>query len=286
MEVRAGALLAPVNWHSPMFGPLAVDRSVQEELMERVFAEPSARVEMNLLCDSQAPLETLVAAARRQRRVVLSRAVTRSPIIDTTGCVTEYEQTLSRNRRRALRRQRRRLEQLGELTFEVHDGSERLDELLADLYRVEASGWKGDRGTAIQSQPETKRFYTAVARWAAEGGWLRLACLRLEGRAIACDYVIEHGGTWYSLKAGYDEEFRSFGPGALLLREEIGHCLASGVTCLDLLGNEDAFKSSWADRSVERSWMGAFRRTPRGLAAWLRKAGREAARRSLRAFKK
>ncbi len=286
MEVRGGALLAPVNWHSPLFGPLAVDRSAQEELMERVFGEPHARIEMNLLCGSQVPLDVLVVAARRQRRVVLSRTVTRSPIVDTTGCSSEYEGTLSRNRRRALRRQRRRLEQLGELSFEVHDGSDGLDELLGELYRVEASGWKGDRATAIQSQPGTKQFYTAVARWAAESGWLRLAYLRLDGRPIACDYALEHRGIWYSLKAGYDHEFRSFGPGALLLRDEIDHCFANDVSTIDLLGNEDAFKLSWTDRRVERTWLGAFRRTPKGLAAWMGKSGREVARRSLRALGK
>ena len=154
------------------------------------------------------------------------------------------------------------------------------------MYRVEASGWKGDRATAIQSQPDTKQFYTTVAHWAAEGGWLRLACLRLDGRLIACDYALEHGGTWYSIKAGYDDEFRSYGPGALLLREEIGHCFANDVSAIVLLGNGDAFKLSWTDRCIERRWLGAFRRTPRGLAAWTGKAGREVARRSLRAFKK
>src|SRR5207247_10269646 len=69
-------------------------------------------------------------------------------------------------------------------TLEVVDGSERLDELLEEGFRVEASGWKSRAGTAIASRPDTRRFYTDVARWASDRGWLRLAFLRLGGRAL------------------------------------------------------------------------------------------------------
>src|SRR4030095_4180878 len=44
-------------------------------------------------------------------------------------------------------------------TFELADGRERLEELLAEAFGVEASGWEGAEGTAITSRPETLRFY-------------------------------------------------------------------------------------------------------------------------------
>jgi CelD/BcsL family acetyltransferase involved in cellulose biosynthesis len=278
MEERRGALRAPVNWHSPLFGPLAADREAESELLERLFRQPHASIKLNVLTGGREGLAPFIAAAREQQRLVLSRTILRSPFIDLRGSFADYERGLSRNRRRSLGSGRRRLDRSGTVRFEVHDGSERLDELLDELLQVESSGWKGRSGTAIASRPETRRFYTEIARWAAERGWLRLAFLRLGDRAVACDYALEHNGVWYTLKAGYDEQLSSVGPGAILLREEIAHCFRSGLSRIELLGSEDPFKLSWTDRRAERTWLAAFRRDPTGLAGWSLTGARQAAR--------
>jgi CelD/BcsL family acetyltransferase involved in cellulose biosynthesis len=122
-----------------------------------------------------------------------------------------------------------------------------------------------------------------VARWASARGWLRLATLRLDGRAIACDYSIAFDGAWYSLKSGYDEDYRRFGPGALLLREQLRHCFEHGVvTTLELLGTEDAFKLSWTEQSCERASVHAFDRSAAGYAHWSLVAGRNGLRPAVR----
>lgn len=290
IEVRRGAKLAavlpmlergrtlhsPVNWHTPGFGPVAIDAKARAELFERLFGESDAGVELSLLETGSAGQDDAVDAAHRARRRLLTRVVTRSPYIELGGDFERYERGLSRNRRKALRRHRRKLEAHGELRFEVHEGPDGLERLLERLFAVEAAGWKGRRGTAISSQDRTRRFYTDVARWAAERGWLRLAFLTLDGRAIACDFALQQGGAWYTLKAGYDEEFRSYGPGALLLSDEIAHCCGQPqVTRMELLGAEDSFKSSWTEHHVTRIWLRAFRPGIAGSVGWAGSAARE-----------
>lgn len=279
---RRDGLHSPSNWHTPVFGPLGVDRAARDELLARLFERSSATVGLNHLDGGTACAEEVFHAAREEGRMVVSRTVARSPFISLDGSFEDYERGLSRNRRKALRRHRRRLEAQGELRFEVHDGREGLEGLLRELFAVEASGWKGRRGTAISSRANTTDFYTAVARWAAKRGWLRLAFHRLDGRPIACDLALEHGGVWYTLKAGYDERLRSFGPGALLFRDEIAECCARGVHRIELLGDEDSFKASWTDRSSPRIWLRAFSRAPAGIVRWAGAAGWERARPPLR----
>lgn len=284
---RRGTLAAPTNWHTPMFGPLAVDAGARGELLAGLFAESRGVVDLNHFGGAGTDLEALAGAAGESGRRLLTRTLGRSPFIPLEGDFEAYENTLSRNRRKALRRHRRKLEEeKGALEFEVHDGRTELERLLADLFAVEASGWKGERGTAISSRPETERFYTEVARWAAERGWLRLAFHRLDGRPIACDFALEQGGVWYTLKAGYEDELRAFGPGALLLRDEIAHCCENGVTRIELLGEEDSFKASWTDSFTERTRVRAFRRHPAGAARWAAAAGWERLRPSLRQLKR
>jgi CelD/BcsL family acetyltransferase involved in cellulose biosynthesis len=269
---------SPVNWHTPLFGPVAIDEAARDELLLQLFDRPCPSVELQLVDGSPDSIEPIVEAARDRQRLVLSRPVAQAPFIELDGSFEEYESGLSRNRRKGLRRHRRKLEERGSVDFTVYDGSERLDELLDQAFRIEASGWKGDAGTAISSQADTLRFYTDIARWAADNGWLRLAFLSVDDQPIACDYALQHDGSWYSLKAGYDHEYRSYGPGALLLHEEIAHLHREGLRRMELLGTEDEFKLSWTDRSAQRSWVRAFRRTPAGLAAWAGFASRERAR--------
>ncbi len=283
---RGNSLRAPANWHTPMFGPVAVDAGAREELLGSLFARPWSSVELNLLADDQDGLGGVRQAAHAERRMVLSRTVARSPFVALAGDFDDYERTLSRNRRKALRGHRRRLAQEGDLRFEINDGREGLEDLLEQAFAVEASGWKGRKGTAIASRPETRGFYTDIARWAAEQGWLRLAFLRLDGRPIACDFALEHGGIWYTLKAGFDEEFRSFGPGALLLRDEIAHCCERpDVSRMELLGHEDSFKASWTDHHSDRTWMKVFSARPAGVLHWTANAMRERARPAWRRLK-
>ena len=98
---------------------------------------------------------------------------------------------------------------------------------------VEASGWKRESGTAIDSRPDTLGFYTEIARWAAARGILRLAFLRLDGRAIAFELALEDNGVYAILKGGFDVELRKFGPGGLITHDELRAGLrarASGAT--------------------------------------------------------
>jgi CelD/BcsL family acetyltransferase involved in cellulose biosynthesis len=286
MLQRRSVLRSPTNWHTPLFGPLGVDSAARSELLASLFAAPETTVALGNFGGAGTGAEEVAAAAREAGRLVVQRQLGRSPYIPLEGDFETYESTLSRNRRKALRRHRRKLEGEGELEFEVHDGRADLERLLEDLFAVEASGWKGERGTAISSRPETQRFYTEVATWAAERGWLRLAFYRLDGRPIACDLALLQGGVWYTLKAGFDEDLRAFGPGALLLRDEIAHCCELGLTRIELLGEEDEFKASWTDCATERFQVRAFRRVPAGAGRWAAIAAAERARPPLRRLKR
>ena len=99
------------------------------------------------------------------------------------------------------------------------DGRDGLDSLLTEGFAIESAGWKAAGGTAIVSRAETEGFYREVAAWAAQRGWLRLAFLRLDGRALAFEFAIEEGGVYYALKSGFDPAYRAFSPGTLLI-----HC--------------------------------------------------------------
>jgi hypothetical protein len=149
------------------------------------------------------------------------------------------------------------------------DGHERLDEVLEEAFRIEASGWKEAKGTAITSRPDTRRFYRDVARWAAGEGWLRIAFLRLDGHAVAMMYVLETDRTLYYLKGGYDPGFERHSPGMVLLASVIEDAFGRDVDRVELLGGDERY--SWPSPATSTTGCASRRSPPRPRAAVLRR---------------
>ena len=260
---RRGALVSPTNWHTPEFGLLAEDDEAKQELAAKLIALGSARLDLSFLTDGSG-LEACLEAGRKQNLISIVRPVQRSPYAEVEGSIDDYLQQVNRAQLSDVRRRRRRLEETGQLEFSFEDGRSRLSELLAEAFRVEASGWKGQAGVAITSDPGTATFYTEVAEWAAAGGMLRLAFLRLDGVAIAAQFQLNQGSTLWGLKTGYDEAYRRFAPGLVLLHESFLHYFDKGVRRYELLGGVDAHKTAWATGIDEKARVQLFSRRPAG----------------------
>jgi len=123
------------------------------------------------------------------------------------------ERTISTSRRKELRRQRRRLEDMGPVTFVPSHTAADVADALKDFLIIEASGWKGHAGTAAASDPAICRFVeTAVAALAADGR-ARIDRLLLDGRAVAAGITLASGDTAWCWKIAYSEDVGRFSPG-------------------------------------------------------------------------
>jgi CelD/BcsL family acetyltransferase involved in cellulose biosynthesis len=279
LEWHGGALRAPTNEHTPAFDLLALDGEAACALAERVFAHGARAVVLGRLTADGEEFRALRSAAGAAGYRQLVEPVAQSPYIAARRSLSEHERSLSRNLRHDVARRLRRACDVGALSVEVADGRDRLDELLAEGFAVESLGWKGARGTAIERQPAARLFYTEVARWAAPRGWLRLAFLRLDGRAIAFQFDLEVEETYYSLKIGFDPAFERFSPGKLLAYTMIARAVSTGLASYELLGTDEPWKHRWTQSFHERVTLRAFARSPAGLLDWSLARGRPLARR-------
>jgi CelD/BcsL family acetyltransferase involved in cellulose biosynthesis len=277
---RSGRVAATANWHSPEAPLVAADEEAVVELGRQLFGKARS---VTLQPAPEAGFDALRSAALAAGYSVVERPGERSPYVELTGSFEDYLATLDRHHVKETLRRRRRLEELGTVEFAVEDGRERLDELLAEGWPVEASGWKRESGTAIDSQPDTLGFYTEIARWAAARGILRLAFLRLDGRAIAFELALEDNGVYAILKGGFDVELRKYGPGGLVTHDELARAFELGLARYEFLGTDEAYKTVWTPAVHERRVLQAFARTPAGRlerAAYVH--GRPLAKRLLR----
>jgi CelD/BcsL family acetyltransferase involved in cellulose biosynthesis len=266
---RLGRVLSCTNWHSPQYGMVAADPAAAAALAATLFQDHPFEVSLGFVDRAAPELGLYRAAAAAAGYRVLERTMQRSPYLDTAGTWDDFaRERLSRNRRSQLGRHRRRLEREGRVELEVADGRERLEEVLEEAFRIEASGWKGEHGTAIASRPDTRRFYRDVARWAAGEGWLRIAFLRLDGRAMAMMFLLETDRILYYLKGGYDPAFERHSPGMVLLASVIEDAFGREVDRVELLGGDERYKLAFTSDLHDRLRFQAFAASAPGLLSW------------------
>jgi CelD/BcsL family acetyltransferase involved in cellulose biosynthesis len=282
---RAGELASATNAHTPAFTITAEDASVAGELAAWVFAQRVRRVRLDYVDAADPAVRELDRAAAAARHRVLRVTVQRSPYA-TLVPGEDVDHRLTGKAARNLRRNRRRLDELGRIEFQVVDAPEALAPLLREGFRLESSGWKSRCGTAILSSAATRDFYAAVARWALDAQMLRLGFLRVDGRAIAFALGLRDRSAFYLLKGGYDPAYRRVAPAKLLFRHLLAQSAAEGAARFEFLGTDEPWKLAWTRDCHERLLVRTYAPTVLGDAeraaetAYLR-FGKPLARRAL-----
>lgn len=164
------------------------------------------------------------------------------------------------------RRRRKKLEEKGALSFERLEAGEDLDAKLEEGFALEASGWKGNRGTAIAQDKATRGFYTELARECSQRGWLSLYFLRVAGRAVAFHYGLTYAGKYLLLKPGYDESLKECSPGQLITEDVVKDCIDRKLPEFDFLGPDMVWKRDWTDKARQHTWLFIFRDSAFGRA--------------------
>lgn len=134
-----------------------------------------------------------------------------------------------RRPRKNTRRQRRRLNERGSVSFRMCIGAQ-ASEAMPEFLRLEASGWKGKRKTALAMAAND--FAEGVVRRMGERGKLRIASLDLDGKAIAMGIILDAAGRSYFWKTAYDETLAGLSPGVLFVHELTERHLARDSTIL------------------------------------------------------
>jgi CelD/BcsL family acetyltransferase involved in cellulose biosynthesis len=192
------------------------------------------------------------AAVRRADGLVGRREAYLTAQIEVGDDFDKYEAGLAASHRRNCRSRTKSLERNGDTKCIVASSGDdaQIDDLVRRGFEVEDRSWKGMAGTSVLKSPGMLEFYQAEARLAAELGHLDLSFLEHQGRAIAFAYTMHAKGTYYEVKLGYDEEFKKFGPGHLLLRYKLQRLFADrSAKRVDCRGPLIPWISNWTERS-------------------------------------
>ena len=122
-----------------------------------------------------------------------------------------------------LRRQRHRLVEHGAVTFEVARTPQDVAAALESFLTLEASGWKGARGTALAQVEGDATFIRRATSALAATGNCEIATLRAGETPVASGIVLRHRSRAFFFKLGVDERFAKFSPGVQLTLDLTRH---------------------------------------------------------------
>jgi CelD/BcsL family acetyltransferase involved in cellulose biosynthesis len=147
------------------------------------------------------------AAFNRHGRALLAPRGDRSSYVETV---------LGAKRLRELRRLGRRLTESGAVLFSTATEADAVAAAAEDFFALEASGWKGEAGTAAAQHPDIRRFVAAALIGLAAEHKVAIDRVLLDGRPIAAAVTLRSGDRAWLWKIAYDEDFARWSPGVLL----------------------------------------------------------------------
>ena len=125
-----------------------------------------------------------------------------------------------------LRRQRHRLAEHGDVCFDVARTADEVAAALEIFLKLEASGWKGKRGTALIQHDGDAAFIRRAAPALAETSQCEIVTLRAGSTPIAAGIVLRHQDRAFFFKLGIDEGFAKYSPGVQLTLDLTRHLCA------------------------------------------------------------
>jgi CelD/BcsL family acetyltransferase involved in cellulose biosynthesis len=226
-ETRRYGIPLPLltGWTHP-YGPLGTPLVDREAATSAVAAfldhvARDARLPKLLLMPYQVadgPIAAAFAAALAQRRgrVAAFGHHQRALLAPGTARAGYLDATLGGKKRKELRRQRRRLDEAGSVTFTLAHEPAEVASALTDFFALEARGWKGRAGTAAAQDGAVRQFIETAVTDLAARGQARIARLVSGDRAIAAGVLLTSGrGIWF-WKVAYDESVARASPGVQL----------------------------------------------------------------------
>jgi len=249
-------LLAPPFSHGYLATPV-VDRSLLEETLEAMLEAIANAPDLPkiIALDTMATEGPTMAALGR---VLADRssapcflAQSSRPKLESDCDGKQYfEMALSSSSRKKLRQHRRRLSEKGALRAEIVSDPNDIATAIEGFLQLEASGWKGRQGTALLCSDADAAFFRTGFAALAQDGCASIHSLYLDQRPVSMQLVVRAGQAAFTWKTAYDEKFRDFSPGILLLEDCTSSFLADEtIGFVDSCALDDtSYMSAWTER--------------------------------------
>lgn len=198
------------------------------------------------------PFQLIFFRKMREECPVLTTVFDRSKIADMDTCTYDTEiwgpfdewqqKTLSSSFRKELRRKRRKLEQHGEVRFEILNDEREIRQALELLAEMRSQRFDDD----LLKQDVYRQFYANVAVEGAETGFCQTALLYAGDDIAAVEFGLVYDNCYHFLLGGFDEQrFSKSSPGMLMIEHVLRERIEQGDSRADFTIGDEAYKAKF-----------------------------------------
>jgi hypothetical protein len=222
-----------------------LDRDSVEDAAKRLMREArNAGAHALILRDMSLDGKTMREFAEVLRRDGMRPRLLQSHLracLDATRNADELlAEALGAKKLKELRRQRHRLAENGAIRFKVARTPVDVAAALETFLALEASGWKGKRGTALVQDEGDAAFIRRATSALASTGQCEIVTLRAGDTPVAAAIVLRHQDRAFYFKLGVDERFAKFSPGVQLTLDLTRHlCADPAIASADSTASPD-----------------------------------------------
>lgn len=236
--------LVSAHPYGTLCSPL-IDRDVSIEAATRLLqrareAGAHALILRDVAIDgaAMASLQEALGEARLKPRVLGSYV--RASLDATQDSDRLLHNSLGAKKLKELRRQRRRLKEHGAISFDIARKPDEIKPALDTFLQLEASGWKGERGTALIQNVGDAAFIRRAVPSLAETAQCEIVTLRVGATPVAAGIVLRHQDRAFFFKLGIDERFAKYSPGVQLTLDLTRYlCADTAVASADSTASAD-----------------------------------------------
>lgn len=170
--------------------------------------------------------------------------------ITLQGSFEEYWASRGKNLRQNMKKQRNKLIKTGVATrLELCVLPTDVQQAIVGYGKLEGSGWKLDKGTAIQASNNQGEFYQKVLENFCHQGKGRIYKYWFNDQIVAMDLCIEGKDSLIILKTTYDESLgHSFSPAFLMREEEFKQIFDENkIKNIEFYGRVMDWHTKWSD---------------------------------------
>ncbi len=223
---RRESLQALSHHVMPLGTPLICKDCAEEaaETLLRLLGDPALGLppvlEFPHLRQSESSIQLIKSAADRLGLKHLEnsehkRAALVAPSVDKAG--SGNGTALRKKRLRELARQKRKLQEIGPIVFEVAEDQEAVLDAFENFLTLELKGWKGRYGTALYNQKKMTSFSRQTVANLVTIDGCQIYSMKQGGKTIASLIMLGHDDDLFPWKMAFDEKLSTYSPGMQLM---------------------------------------------------------------------
>ena len=194
-------------------------RSILKALDDR--HEPAFGLTCSTMIDDDRIIKGLYSACADDNRRFDVTGEIKRPVLSSKFSFDRYwSTTVTKKRQDRMNRLAAQLEQdYGSARIEIMRDPAGANDWARAFLALEQKGWRGNRGEALANNTDTEDYFREVVAHGLNSGTLHLMSLRAGDRVCAMYAYFLTPGFGFGFKMVVDEEFATFAPTTILLRE-------------------------------------------------------------------